>query len=112
MRNKAASTRPRTHTDTGGGGGGGHHTDPLVRAPLIERLEELAELFQCRTYSTGGLQGQSQGGLHAMTQSKGVKYNPDIVYAVSDVKATYCRVQCLTLNLLPGPLKCVHISAS
>lgn len=56
--------------------------------------------------------GAEPGGLHAVTQSKGVKSNPDNVYAVSDVKATYCRVQCLTLNLLPRPLKCVHISAS
>lgn len=52
------------------------------------------------------------GGLYATTQRKEAKHNPDIVYPVSDVKATYCRVQCLTLNLLPQPLKCVHISVS
>lgn len=58
--------------------------------------------------SAGGV----PGGLHAVTHSEGVKSNPDIVYAVSDVKATYCRVQCLTVNLQPRPLKRVHISAS
>lgn len=52
------------------------------------------------------------GGLYATTQRKEAKHNPDIVYPASDVKATYCRVQCLTLNLLPQPLKCVHISVS
>lgn len=54
----------------------------------------------------------SRGGLWAATESEEVKQNPDIVYPVSDVKATYCRVQSLTLNLLPHPLKCVHISVS
>lgn len=60
------------------------------------------------SWSVGG----EPGGLHAMTQSKAAKHNPDIVYPVSDVKATYCRVQCLTLNLQPHSLKCVHISVS
>lgn len=52
------------------------------------------------------------GGLCATTRRKEAKHNPDIVYPVSDVKATYCRVQCLTLNLLLQPLKCVHFSVS
>lgn len=52
------------------------------------------------------------GGLFAAAQRKDTKHNPDIVYPVSDVKATYCRVQCWTLNLQRGPLKCVHISVS